>query len=191
LKRGRRYLLAYAGVMGIQDGVEYALRALAVLVHQRGRRDVSLALLGDGDQRLPVMDLCRSLTLDEYVHFTGWVTTADVLRYLTVADVCLSPDPSNEVNDRSTMIKTMEYMALGKPVVAFDMPETRFSAGEAALYATPNAVEDYAEKIARLLDDEPLRLSMGAAGRRRIEQELCWDHARDGLRRAYERLFPA
>ncbi len=191
LKRGWRYLLAYVGVMGAQDGIEYALHALHDLVHKRGRQDTGLVLMGDGDQLASLQALTHALALDDYVYFAGWVTLPDMLRYLTVADIGLSPDPSNELNDRSTMLKTMEYMAMGKPVVAFDLPETRFSAQDAALYATPNRVEEFADKIERLLEDEELRLRMGAYGRKRIEEKLCWDHTQQNLRRAYDLLFPA
>jgi glycosyltransferase involved in cell wall biosynthesis len=161
-----------------------------VLVHQRARRDISLVALGDGDQRQRLIALSRALDVDEYVHFAGWVSTSDLLRYLTVTDIGLTPDPSNELNNRSTTIKTMEYMAMGKPVVAFDTLETRVTAGEAALYATPNLVEDFADKIEVLLEDGNRRLAMGAIGRQRVEQELCWERSQATLWRAYERLFP-
>lgn len=190
LKGGRPYLLAYIGVMSLQDGVEYALYALHDLVYKRGRRDISLVLMGDGDHVPTLHALTHELQLDEYVNFTGWVSRRDIVRYLTVADVGLSPDPQNELNEYSTMIKTMEYMAMGKPVVAFDLTETRFSAHDAALYATPNLVEDFANKIAILLDNEELRLTMGAVGRKRIEEQLSWDHSERHLLLAYEKLFP-
>jgi len=190
LKGGRRYLLAYVGVMAIQDGVEYALYALHDLVHKRNRQDVSLVLMGDGDNAAALRRLAHELELDAYVNFAGWTESKDVLRYLTVADVGLSPDPRNGLNEHSTMIKTMEYMAMGKPVVAFDLTETRYSAQDAALYATPNLVEDFAKNIEVLLDDEELRLKMGAIGRRRIEEELSWDHNEKKLLLAYEKLFP-
>jgi glycosyltransferase involved in cell wall biosynthesis len=191
LKRGKRYMLAYRGVMGAQDGVEYALYALKELIQRHGRRDVLLTLIGDGDQLPRLRALTQVLELEPYTHFTGWLTPGEMLRYLSTADIGLSPDPSNELNDRSTMLKTMEYMAMGKPVVAFDLPETRYSAQDAALYATPNRVEEFAAHISALLDDEALRLSMGARGRQRIEDELCWEHTSRQLLLAYEQLFPA
>ncbi len=191
LKKGRRYLLAYVGAMGVQDGVECALYALHGLVHESGRQDVSLVLMGNGDYLPKLQALAHELQLDDYVNFTGWVSGRDVVRYLTVADVGLSPDPRNDLNEYSTMIKTMEYMALGKPVVAFDLIETRFSAQDAALYATPNLVEDFANKIEVLLDDEELRLKLAAIGRKRIEEELSWDHTKQNLLLAYEMLFPS
>jgi len=190
LKRGRRYLLAYIGEMEVQDGLEYALYALHDLVYKRGRQDVSLVLMGDGGHTPTLRALAHKLRLDEYVNFTGWVEAEDIVRYLTVADVGLTPDPQNGLNEYCTMVKTMEYMAMGKPVVAFDLAETRFSAQEAALYATPNLVEDFASKIETLLDDEELCLRMGALGRERIEESLNWDHDQKHLLLAYEMLFP-
>jgi glycosyltransferase involved in cell wall biosynthesis len=191
LKRGRRYLLAYVGEMAVQDGIEYALHALRELVYKRGRRDVSLVLLGDGPHAPALRALAHDLGLDPYVHFTGWVSMDDVMRYLAVADVGLTPDPKNGLNEYSTMVKTVEYMAMGKPGVAFDLPETRLSAQDAALYARPNDVEDFARKIETLLDDEDLRLHMGARGRRLVEDALAWEHNKKKLVQAYERLFPS
>src|SRR5438876_1308563 len=189
LKGGRPYLLVYVGVMSLQDGVEYALYALHDLIYKRDRQDISLVLMGDGDYLSSLHALTHKLQLDEYVNFTGWVSREDIVRYLTAADVGLSPDPQNGLNEYFTMIKTMEYMAMGKPAVAFDLTETRFSAQDAVLYATPNLVEDFANKIEVLLDNEELRLKMGAFGRKRIEEELSWDHTKEHLLLAYEKLF--
>jgi glycosyltransferase involved in cell wall biosynthesis len=189
LKEGRKHLLAYAGVMSVQDGVEYALYALSELVHRRGRQDVLLVLMGDGDEAARLRMLACELGLGEYVKFAGWTEAKDVLRYLTVTDVGLSPDPQNGLNEFCTMIKTMEYMAMGKPVVAFDLAETRFSAQDAALYAVPNRIEDFADKIEMLLDNEDLRCKMGALGRKRVEDVLSWDYSKKNLLLAYETLF--
>lgn len=189
LKMGRRYLLAYVGVMGRQDGVEYALYALHLLVHRRGRQDVALALLGDGSQYEALRQLAQQLSLDAYVHFHGWSSRQDVQRYLSVADVGLSPDPYNALNDVSTMIKIMEYMAMSMPVVAFDLSETRFSAQGAALYARPNEVEDFANQIEILLEDDALRRRMGMLGRQRIQEELNWERASERLIHAYDQLL--
>ncbi len=134
--------------------------------------------------------LARDLQLDPYVNFTGWTLAKDVVRYLTVADMGLTPDPQNGLNEYSTMVKTMEYMAMGKPVVAFDLAETRFSAQDAAFYAPPNRMEAFADSIEALLDNEELRLTLGAIGRKRIEEELSWDHTELNLLQAYETLFP-
>ena len=191
LKRGYPFLLAYVGVMGMQDGVEYTLYALHELVYKRGRQDVSLVLMGEGDSVPMLKTLAHELHLEAYVNFNGWTESKDMVRYLSVADVGLSPDPQNGLNELSTMIKTMEYMAMGKPVVAFDLAETRFSAQDAALYAKPNSVEDFADKIEVLLENETLRHTLGAVGRKRIEEELSWEYSKQNLLRAYEMLFPA
>jgi glycosyltransferase involved in cell wall biosynthesis len=189
LKMGKRYLLAYVGMMGKQDGVEYTLYALHRLVYVQGREDVSLIVIGDGDRLLALRDLARDLDMDSYVNFVGLVAPEDVSRYLSSADVGLVPDPQNGMNEFCTMIKTMEYMAQGKPIVAFDLPETRFSAQEAALYATPNSVEDFTKKIALLLDDEEARHRMGAIGQRRVKEELSWEQSKEHLLAAYKTLF--
>lgn len=190
LKRGRPYLLGYVGFMGIQDGVDYTLYALHDLIHKRGRQDVSLVLMGDGGYAPVLRTLAHELQLDEYVNFTGWVSKEDVIRYLTVTDICLIPDPQNGLNEFSTMLKTMEYMSLGKPIVAFDLAETRFSAQDGALYAKPNLVEDFANKIEALLANEELRSRMGTIGYRRVVEELSWERTKINLLLAYETLSP-
>jgi glycosyltransferase involved in cell wall biosynthesis len=189
LKGGRSYLLAYVGEMAVQDGVEHCLYALHHLVHQRGRQDVSLVLMGDGQDASRLRSLAHELQLDEYTRFTGWVKSENLVRYLTVADIGLVPDPQNGLNEYCTIVKTMEYMALEKPIVAYDLAETRFSAQNAALYATPNVVEDFADKIETLLEDEALRLKMGVLGRKRVIEKLSWDQSKKNLWLAYDKLF--
>jgi glycosyltransferase involved in cell wall biosynthesis len=190
LKGARHYMLAYVGVMGILDGVDYALRALEILVHKYGREDISLVLMGDGDDAGRLRALVNELKLDEYVDFVGWTVREDLLRYLSVADIGLSPEPENGLNELCTMHKVLDCMAMGLPIVAFDLAETRFSAQGAALYATPNDVEDFANKVGALLDNEGLRARMGMIGRKRIEEELCWVHSQRDLLRAYRTVFP-
>jgi glycosyltransferase involved in cell wall biosynthesis len=190
LKRGRKYLLAYLGVMGVQDGVENALYALQRLVYRRGRHDVSLVLMGHGDHLPTLQALAHELRLDDYVNFTGWVESKEMARYLSTADIGLCPDLQNGLNEYCTMLKTMEYMAMDKPVVAFDLTETHFSAQEAALYATPNSIEEFTEKIEILLDHEQLRMRLGSYGRSRIETALSWEQSKEYLLNAYRILFP-
>lgn len=190
LKGGKRHMLAYVGVMGILDGVDYALHALDILVHKYGREDILLVLMGDGDDAGRLHGLVNKLKLDEYVNFVGWTVREDMVRYLSVADVGLSPEPENGLNELCTMNKILDYMAMGVPIVAFNLAETRFSAQGAALYATPNNIEDFANKIRTLLDNEELRLSMGIIGRKRIEEELSWVHSERLLLRAYGAVFP-
>ena len=189
LKMGYAHLLAYLGVMGVQDGVESVLYALNELINQHHRQDIGLVLMGNGDQFPSLKKLAHELQIDDYVCFTGWIEKKDILRYLSVATIGLSPDFSNQLNDHSTMLKTMEYMAMGLPVVAFDLPETRYSARDAALYAIPNRIEDFANKIEMLLEDSTLRQTMGAYGRQRIEEELSWNITQKQLLDAYQQLF--
>ena len=188
LKRGRCYLVAYLGVMAPQDGVDHLLRAAQVLVHERGRRDITFTLMGAGDSFEGLKALARELKLDEYVVFTGRIPDAEVEVTLATADVCVSPDPLNPLNDVSTMNKVLEYMACGRPVVAFDLREHRFSAGEGASYARPNSDEDLADHIARLLDDPEQRARMGTYNRQRFLDRMAWEHNAGELIRAYERL---
>ncbi|HEY0755333.1 MAG TPA: glycosyltransferase family 4 protein [Ktedonobacteraceae bacterium] len=185
----KKYILAYAGVMGKQDGVEYALYALHYLIHIYRQRDVSAVFIGHGSARHRLQMLVKQLELDEHVYFTGWLERPEVVSYLAHADIGLSPDPRNGLNEFCTMLKTMEYMALGLPVVAFDLDETRAVLGEAALYAQPNSSADFARLLARLLNCAELRHSMGIAGRRRVVEELSWEHSRKNLLLAYATLF--
>lgn len=175
--------------MGFHDGLDYLLRALHHLVYSLGRTDVACILVGDGDAWPSLQTLAQKLCLLDYVHFTRWVKHSEVTRYLSVADICLAPEPSNPYNDRSTVIKMMEYMALGKPIVAFDLPEHRNSAREAALYARPNEIIDYAQKIMTLMDDKELRAKMAQVGIERVRNELNWAHQTHHLLHAYSKLF--
>lgn len=176
LRRGFEYLLVYLGVMGPQDGVDIALRAMYHIVHVVGRRDVGLTLIGDGDSGAELRLLATELGIDGYVEFTGRVPDETVAALLSTADAGLSPDPKSPLNDVSTMNKTMEYMAYELPVVAFDLTETRVSAGDAAAYAEPNSVDAFASTALALLDDEPRRKHMGTVGRDRVTDVLAWRH---------------
>jgi len=184
-------VFGYVGEMGVQDGLDYLLRALARLRDDLGRTDFYAVLVGTGSDRPRLMALAGELGLDPYVEFTGRVPFEDLLRYLSSADVCVCPDPKNEFTDASTMIKLTEYLALAKPIVAFDLREHRVTAGEAALYAAPNDELDFARQLARLMDDPDLRRRMGEAGRARLEAGLTWAHSVPQLLAAYERLLPA
>lgn len=190
LKTGQPFLLGYIGIMGVQDGVDNAIYALEELVHRRGRNDISLILLGDGPY-LPVLrTLAHDLRLENHINFMGLIPHEDVASILSRIDIGLIPDPLNGLNEYSTMMKTMDYMAASKPIVAFDLEETRCSAGESALYARPNLVQDFADKVEELLADAELRCKMGRLGRQRIEEELRWEITSKNLVFAYEVLFP-
>jgi glycosyltransferase involved in cell wall biosynthesis len=185
LKRGKRYLACYVGVMGHHDGVDYALRALAHLRHDLGRIDVHAAFVGSGDAHASCVALARELGLDDCVEFTGRVPNELLQRYLSTADVCLSPDPRSAFNDMSTMTKVMEYMAMSCPIVSFDLTESRFSAGEAAVYASDNDEREFGGLVDELLNDPDRRAAMGAAGRGRVERSLSWNSSKQPLLDAY------
>jgi glycosyltransferase involved in cell wall biosynthesis len=188
LKRGRPYLVAYLGVMAPQDGVDYLLHAAQVLLERRGARDVSFTLIGSGDSYDDLVALTHELGLSDVVEFTGRIPDGDVEAILSTADVCVGPDPKNPLNDVSTMNKILEYMALGKPIVAFDLRETRYSAGDGALYARPNEVGDLAANIDQLLHDPARRAAMGEYNRERFRRGLAWEFSQVRLIEAYERL---
>jgi glycosyltransferase involved in cell wall biosynthesis len=191
LRRGRKHLVAYIGVMGPQDGVDNVLRAADIVVNQMDRDDIAFTLIGSGDCFDQLVALRSELGLTDVVHFTGRVPDETVAAILSTADVGISPDPKNSLNDVSTMNKTMEYMAFGVPVVAFDLRETRVSAGDAAVYARPNEVDELARLMVELVDDEVKRVAMGAAGRTRVENELAWSHQAPRYVGVYDELLAA
>ncbi len=189
LKRGRRYLVGYVGVMGKQEGIDLLLQAVRHIVCDLGRQDVHFGLVGGGTSLDEMKRLAQDLGVPDYVTFTGRVPDREMLEMLNTADVCVNPDVANEMNDKSTMNKIMEYMALGKPIVQFDLTEGRFSAQEASLYAAKNDPVDLARKIVELLDDPERRQRMGEYGRNRVVNELEWRYEAPKLLAAYDRLF--
>ena len=188
LRRGRRHLVAYIGVMGPQDGVDLAVRAAAHVVHELGREDISFTFMGGGDSYAGLVALRDQLSLQDFLEMPGRVPDETVIDVLSTSAVGLSPDPKNPLNDVSTMNKTMEYMAFGLPVVAYDLKETRVSAEEAAVYVQSGDVAAYAEAIVELLDDANRREAMGRTGRRRITDELGWSYQREAYLGVYESL---
>src|SRR5262249_32730038 len=151
---------AYIGVMGPQDGVDIVVRAAGIVVHDMRRKDIAFTLIGAGDCFDDLVKLRDELGLNGHVEFTGRVPDDVVKGLLSTADVGLSPDPKNPLNDVSTMNKTMEYMSFELPVVAFDLLETRVSAGSAAVYVRPNDIREYAEAIVELMDDVAARTQL-------------------------------
>ncbi|MEV8637380.1 glycosyltransferase family 4 protein [Streptosporangium sp. NPDC051023] len=185
-KKGKPHLLCYLGVMGPQDGVDYALRSLAKLRDELDRTDWHAVFLGGGDTFDDMVALSHKLGLSDRVEFTGRVSDEDLVRYLSAADVCLAPDPLNPLNDVSTMNKIMEYMAMSRPIVSFDLREARVSAGDAALYAPANDESEFAKLIALLLDDPEERRRMGEIGKARVSGPLSWEQSKKALLAAYE-----
>ncbi len=189
LKKGRRYLVGYVGVIGKQEGLDYLINAAQYIVQERNRQDVHFICVGGGTELENIKGLAAEKGVEEYFTFTGRVPDQQLLEALNTVDVCVNPDEYNEMNRKSTMNKIMEYMALAKPIVQFDMEEGRFSAQEASLYARPNDSKDMAEKILLLLDDPEQRERMGAFGYERVKNELEWKYEKENLYRAYRKLF--
>jgi glycosyltransferase involved in cell wall biosynthesis len=185
LKHGRRYLCCWLGVMGPQDQVELALRAVAELVHQRGRSDCHFAFVGDGESRADAQRLADELEISDLVSFPGWLPEAEAFAYLASADLGLEPNLEEIVSP----VKGMEYMAFGLPFVAFDLAETRTLARDAAAYAQPGDAAHFATLIDELLDDPNRRAAMGRSGRLRIEDEVAWDHQQPRYLNVYRSLF--
>ena len=175
--------------MGAQEGIEYLLRAARYIIISLQRTDVHFGLVGGGTELEKLKRYADELGISDYVTFTGRVPDQELLEMLCTADICVNPDIANEMNDMSTMNKIMEYMALAKPIVQFDLTEGRVSAGRASLYARKNDEVDMAEKIVSLLDDPVKRKEMGDFGRNRVIQELEWEYEAPKLLAAYEALF--
>jgi glycosyltransferase involved in cell wall biosynthesis len=188
LRRGRSHLVTYLGVMGPQDGVDIVLRAADVIVNQLGRKDICFTLMGRGDCWDELVAERDRLGLTDVVDLPGRVPDSLVTDVFSTADLGLSPDPLNPLNDVSTMNKTMEYMSFELPVVAFDLRETRVSAADAAVYVPPGDVEGYARAVVDLLDDPRAREEMGRRGRDRVEEVLAWEHQRGGYRAVFDEL---
>jgi glycosyltransferase involved in cell wall biosynthesis len=189
LKHGKSYLVGYVGTMSIQEGIDILLD-VARFLKDMGRRDIHFTCVGGGPGLPELRQMVKDKDLEDTVNFTGWVSDADLVEILSTTDICVNPDKPCEMNDISTMIKIMEYMALGKPIVQFDFKEGRFSAGEASLYADKeNQVADFAAKIVWLLANPDERTRMGRVGRARVESELAWEYSVPNLIAAYERSF--
>ena len=185
-----KIIIGYVGVMGFQDGVDYLLRALHHLIHDLGRTDFYCVLVGTGDMWPKLLELARDLNLDQYVWFTGFVPNAEMQACMCAADICVAPEPSNPFTNRSTMVKILHYISLSKPIVAFDLPEHRVTAGDAAVYVKPNDELAFAKALAELMDDPLRRQAQGELGRRRFETNLAWEYSVPKLLEAYQKILP-
>ena len=188
-KKGRKYLVGYLGVMGEFDGVDHFIKAIGIIINEMRRSDIQFCLIGSGPCFEDLQKLSTDLGINEYVEFTGRISDEELLKRLSTCNVCVNADPLNPLNDKSTMNKILEYMALSKPIVQYDLVEGKRSAGEASLYAKPNDINDFANKVIELINDEEKRISMGRIGRRRMEEKLEWKHQSIKLINAYHYLF--
>ncbi len=189
LKMDRQFLVGYVGVIGQQEGIDLLLEAIVHITRNLNRSDIHFGIVGGGPTLPEMQRLAVTLGVEQFVTFTGRVSDADMLAMLNTADVCVNPDRANAMNDKSTMNKIMEYMALKKPIVQFDLTEGRHSAQHASLYAKANDPADLAEKLVQLIDDPVRRSEMGAFGYQRVISELSWDYEAPKLLAAYEHLF--
>lgn len=188
-RNGKKYLVGYLGVMGPNDGIEYLLESIDFIIHSLKRTDIHFILIGSGDLQPKLRKICTRLGLDEFVEFTGRIPDQQVKEIISTADLGVAPDPKDPLNDVSTMNKIIEYMALEKALVCFDLREARVSAGEAAVYARANDSQDFALKIVELLEQPEKRKEMGAYGHKRFVDSLAWDHQKTNLLRLYQELW--
>jgi glycosyltransferase involved in cell wall biosynthesis len=185
LKKGRAILIAYVGVIGQQEGIDHLLEAISLLVNKYKKNNFYCIICGGGTFLEFLKEYSKKLDLQDYVQFTGRIPDNELFEILNTADICVNPDVWNEMNDKSTMNKIMEYMALGKPIVQYDLKEGRFSAQTASLYAKPNDRDDFAQKIIELFDNPELRKEMGEFGKNRVENVLQWKYEEVKLKKAY------
>jgi glycosyltransferase involved in cell wall biosynthesis len=189
LKYGKRHLIGYVGTMSVQDGLDILLD-VALHIKKLGRHDVHFTCVGGGTELPTLRKMVLEKQISDIVNFTGRISDQELLEILSTADVCVNPDRPCEMNNISTMIKIMEYMALGKPIVQFDLKEGRFSAQDASLYAdAQNQVPDFAAKLLWLLDNPGERQRMGDFGRKRVERELAWEYSVEHLLAAYSQAL--
>ena len=189
LRQPGKLVLGYVGVIGIQDGVDYMIRVLHQLKTVHGRDDFNAVIVGGGPAASGLMKLAEELGVADLIHITGMIPFELVPRHIATFDICFTPDPSNAYNDSCTTIKTMEYMALRKPTVCFRTRENILTAGDAALYANDNNIEDLARITLQLMDDPDFRKSMGEIARARVEDGLTWAHQEIQLVALYDDLF--
>jgi glycosyltransferase involved in cell wall biosynthesis len=189
LKYNKPYLVGYVGNMSTQEGLDILLD-VALHIKNSGRRDVHFTCIGRGPGLAELQQMVKDKNLEDTVNFTGRVPFEELLAILSTADVCVNPDRPCEMNDISTMHKIMEYMALGKPIVQFDLKEGRISAQQASLYASvQDQVADFSAKLLWLLENEDERKRMGEFGRARVEKELAWEYSVKNLLAAYHRAL--
>lgn len=188
-RRGKDYLIGYMGVMGEPEGIDYLLRMVYYIVRKKNRQDIHFMLIGSGPAAEKLKVLSKELEVSEFVEFTGFKQGEELLERLSSCDVCVEPSPTSAYNENCTMNKILEYMAMGKAIVQFDLREGRRSAQEASLYAKPNNEVEFAEKILELLDSPERREKIGAEGRRRMEKILEWQYQAPKLLEAYDKIW--
>lgn len=189
IKNGKKYMVGYVGVIGQQEGMDYLVDAAVYIKNTLKRDDVCFNICGGGPYLEEIKQVAIDKQVDDIVTFTGRIPDQELLDILNTADVCVNPDEYNAMNDKSTMNKVLEYMALGKPIVQFDLTEGRYSAEGASLYAKRNDAKDLADKVIELLDDEDKRKEMSAIGIDRVHNKLSWTHTSKSLLEGYNYYY--
>jgi glycosyltransferase involved in cell wall biosynthesis len=188
LKGQFKYMVVYIGIIGNQEGMEVLIDAIDLIVNERKIREVEFVIIGTGTHWKNLVALSKEKSLDKYINFTGFIPYKDFYEYLATADLCVNPEYKNEFTDRSTMLKIMDYMTFGKPIIQFETTEGKVTAGEAAAYIQNNDTEEFADTIISLLKDENRRQKMGQIGKERIRTKLNWDIQKLNLKKAYNYL---
>ena len=182
------YLVAYLGIIGNQEGIDNLLRSVRYIVYEKKIENIRFIIVGKGPHLSEMVKLSKEMMLEKYVTFTGYIPYRDLYEILTTADLCVNSEFRNDFTDKSTMIKIMDYMTFGKPIVQFETSEGKVTAGESAFYVKNNDEVDFAEAIIELLNDEPRRKKMGNIAKTRIDESLQWNLQKDNLIKAYEYL---
>lgn len=189
-KKGFDYLVAYIGLIGLQDQLEVLLQIVYCIVYKLKVTNIKFIVIGDGSQLKKIMALANSMYLIQYIEFTGFITYGrQLFEIFSTSDVCINPEKKNCFTDKSTMIKIMEYMSFGKPIIQFDNKEGKASAGNASLYIKNNSVMVFAEELVKLVQDEDKKKKMGIEGKKRIKNKLQWNIQKINLKKAYKCLI--
>ena len=189
LKYGKEYLVGYVGTMGKQEGIDLLLKVVHFITKEKSISNIHFTCVGGGPALNYLRNLAKNMKLTQYINFTGRIPDKELYEILKTSDVCVNPDIPSKLNDKSTMIKIMEYMAFKKPIVQFDLMEGRFSAQKASLYAKKGNTIDFGDKILTLLNNEDLRNKMGNFGYKRIQDKLDWKYSIPNLRKAYRNVL--
>jgi glycosyltransferase involved in cell wall biosynthesis len=188
-KGNYKYLAAYIGLIGAQDQLDVLLRIIDCIVNQRKIATIKFIVIGNGPNWKQIVQQANEMNLSKYVEFTGFIPYGHMLfEILATADVCVNPEFRNEFTDKSTMIKIMEYMCFGKPIIQFDTTEGRVSAGDASLYVKENSEQAFADVLINLIHDSCKRERMGKVGQQRIKDFLQWDIQKLELNKVYRFL---
>jgi glycosyltransferase involved in cell wall biosynthesis len=189
LKKGKKHLVVYLGEICKQDGVDYMLRAIKILREDLGRRDFHCILVGGGPYQPAIVSYADEIGVGDLCTFTGRISDVSLCAVLSSADIAIDPDPKTSWSNKSTMNKIMEYMWFGLPIVAFDLQESRISAGEAAVFVEANQEAAMARAVADLFDSGERRTRLGHIGRQRVLNGLAWEFSVPALLAAYNRAW--